>query len=255
MKKIQQTLPILANELIARETFKMTLDAALLDRPVEPGTFFNLTVPHAKFLLKRPISVFSVNPEKQEISLIYKIMGEGTKILSELRAGASIEVLGPLGSGFPIQDDSQNILLIGGGVGVPPLYELGCRLKAAGKQVTSVLGFRDRESVFCEAEFKALGTAIICTDDGSYGYSGLVTKAIEAHELEFDTIYACGPKLMLRAVDETYRDSKRGYLSFEERMACGIGACYGCMTETKDGLKRVCKDGPVFKLGEAVYNG
>lgn len=255
MKKIQRDLKILANDEIAKDTFKMTLDAALLDTPVEAGTFFNLTVPNAKYILKRPISIFSVDLENQAISLIYKIMGDGTRVLSKMRAGDLIEVMGPLGQGFPIQDDSHKILLIGGGVGVPPLYELGCRLKAAGKQVTAVLGFRDRDSVFCEAEFKELGQTIICTDDGSYGYHGLVTGAVLQHELQFDTVYACGPALMLKAVDLAYRDTKRGYLSFEERMACGIGACYGCMTQTKAGLKRVCKDGPVFKLGEAVYNG
>ena len=255
LKKIQRDLKILANDEIAKDTYKMTLDATLLDTPVEPGTFFNLTVPNQKYILKRPISIFSVEPKNQTISLIYKIMGDGTRAFSKMVAGNRIEVMGPLGSGFPIQDDSQAILLIGGGVGVPPLYELGCRLKAAGKQVTAVLGFRDRESVFCEADFKKLGDTIICTDDGSYGYHGLVTAAIRHHELQFDTLYACGPALMLKSVDMAYRDSKVGYLSFEERMACGIGACYGCMTPTKEGLKRVCKDGPVFKLGEAVDNG
>lgn len=255
MKKIQQDLKILANDEIAKETYKMILDATPLDRPIEAGMFFDLTVPNAKYILKRPISVFSVDPVKKEIALIYKIMGDGTRVLAGLTAGDQIEVMGPLGNGFPIQDDSDEILLIGGGVGVPPLFELGCRLKAAGKKVTSVLGFRDKDSVFCEAEFKSLGNTIICTDDGSYGYHGLVTAAISEHRIEFDTLYACGPGPMLKAVDLTYRATKRGYLSFEERMACGIGACYGCMTETKDGLKRVCKDGPVFKLGEAVYHG
>lgn len=255
MKKIQQDLKILANDLIASETYKLTLDASGLDLPTVAGMFFNLTVPHARYLLKRPISVFSADPLKHEVSLIYKIMGDGTRIFSKLRAGDLIGVMGPLGTGFPIQDDAHHVLLIGGGIGVPPLYDLGCRLAAAGKKVTAVLGFRDKASVFCEAEFKGLGETIICTDDGSYGYHGLVTGAIAQSGIEFDTLYACGPKLMLKAIDLAYRDSKQGYLSFEERMACGIGACYGCMTETKDGLKRVCKDGPVFKLGEAVYNG
>ena len=254
MKKIQQDLKILANDEIAKETYKMILDARELDRTIEAGMFFDLTVPDAKYILKRPISVFFVDPVKKEISLIYKIMGDGTRVLAGMKTGDLIEVMGPLGNGFPIQNDSDEILLIGGGVGVPPLFELGCRLKAAGKKVTTVLGFRDKASVFCEADFKSLGDTIICTDDGSYGYHGLVTGAITQHQLEFDTLYACGPGPMLKAVDLTYRTTKQGYLSFEERMACGIGACYGCMTETKDGLKRVCKDGPVFKLGEAVYN-
>ena len=245
---------ILANDEIARETYKLILDASPLDQAVAAGTFFNLTVPDARYLLKRPISVHAVDEAGRRLTLIYKIMGNGTRVLSGLRAGDKLEVMGPLGNGFPIQDDARGILLIGGGVGVPPLYELGRRLVAQGCTVTSVLGFRDRASVFCEAEFKALGDTIICTDDGSYGYHGLVTGAVTNSCLEFDTVYACGPRPMLKAVDLAYRGIKQGYLSFEERMACGIGACYGCMTETKDGLKRVCKDGPVFRLGEALYH-
>lgn len=253
MKNIKWELDILANEAIARETFRLVLKAPDIDT-VNPGTFFNLTVPDGRFILKRPISVFSTDPQEKTISFIYKIMGEGTRSLSQARPGDVIQVIGPLGNGFPIQDDAERILLIGGGVGVPPLYELGCRLKAAGKQITSVLGFRDRESVFCEAEFTSLGDTYICTDDGSYGFAGLVTDAVEANDIDFDTIYACGPRAMLKAVDLKYKETKTGYLSFEERMACGIGACYGCMTPTRDGLKRVCKDGPVFRLGEALYD-
>lgn len=254
MKQIQWDLAILSHEGIARDTFRLKLAAPMLEEMPRPGTFFNLTVPDQRFLLKRPISVFAVDHSRKEISFIYKIMGEGTKALSDVRAGDTIRVIGPLGNGFPIQDDAHKVLLIGGGVGVPPLYELGCRLKEAGKEVITVLGFRDQSSVFCEAEFRSLGQTVICTDDGSYGFHGLVTQAIEEHGIEFDVLYACGPRLMLKAVDLKYRDHKTGYLSFEERMACGIGACYGCMTETREGLKRVCKDGPVFRLGEAVYH-
>lgn len=254
MKNIKWELRILDNALIAIDTLRLVVSSEGVTEAIAPGTFFNLTVPDGRFILKRPISVFAVDPAAGTITFIYKIMGQGTKALSTARVGDLIKVIGPLGNGFPIQDDSTRIVLIGGGVGVPPLYELGCRLKAAGKQITSVLGFRDRGSVFAEAEFAALGETIICTDDGSYGYAGLVTQALEAAAIDFDTIYACGPKAMLKAVDLAYRDTRQGYLSFEERMACGIGACYGCMTPTKAGLKRVCKDGPVFALGEARYD-
>lgn len=251
--KTQQDLRIIDNQAIARETFRLTLDAAELKELPEPGTFYNLTVPDHLFILKRPISVFAVDREKQRLELIYKVMGAGTKLFSEMKAGDRIQVMGPLGTGFPIQEARGRVLLIGGGVGVPPLHELGCRLKAAGHEVVAVLGFRDRGSVFCEEEFRRLGETVICTDDGSYGYHGLVTGAVKERGIDFEVVYACGPRPMLRAVDETWRDTKKGWLSFEERMACGIGACYGCMTETKAGLKRVCKDGPVFALGEAVY--
>lgn len=254
IKNIEWDLPVIENTEIARETYRLTLDISTLEAAVLPGTFFNLTVPDGRFILKRPISVFAVDRPAGRLSFIYKIMGEGTQALTSVKPGDRICVLGPLGSGFPIQDESARVLLIGGGVGVPPLYELGCRLKAAGKQVISVLGFKDHASVFCEEEFQALGRTIICTDDGSFGFAGLVTQAIEHEKIDFDTLYACGPRPMLKAVDLTWRDKKIGYLSFEERMACGIGACYGCMTPTKDGLKRVCKDGPVFRLGEALYD-
>lgn len=255
MNRTQRELRIIANKEIARETFRLTLDAQELPELPEPGTFFNLTVPDSIFILKRPISVFSVDRENRRLELIYKVMGAGTKLFSEMEQGDRIQVMGPLGTGFPIQEARGRILLIGGGVGVPPLHELGCRLKANGHDVISVLGFRDQASVFCEEEFMRLGDVIICTDDGSYGYHGLVTEAVKVRGVDFDMVYACGPRPMLKAVDETWRNTKKGWLSFEERMACGIGACYGCMTETKAGLKRVCKDGPVFALGEAVYNG
>lgn len=254
IKNIKWMLPVLAHTEIASETYRLTLDSSSIDEEILPGTFFNLTVPDRRFILKRPISVFAVEKDKSQLVFIYKIMGQGTKSLTSLKVGEEICVLGPLGSGFPIQDESETILLIGGGVGVPPLYELGCRLKAKGKKVVSVLGFKNQASVFCEAEFKQLGRTIICTDDGSYGFAGLVTQAIEAEMINFDTLYACGPRPMLKAVDLRWRDEKKGYLSFEERMACGIGACYGCMTDTKDGLKRVCKEGPVFRLGEVRYD-
>lgn len=253
MKIVQQDLVILANERIATDTYRLTLDAAALEDLPEPGTFFNLKVPDSLFILQRPISVHAVDRRNKRLGLIYKVVGAGTKIFSALAAGERLQVMGPLGTGFPIQEAAGHILLIGGGVGVPPLYELGCRLKARGLTISSVLGFRDQGSVFCEAEFRELGETIICTDDGSYGYHGLVTQAVKDKGIAFDLLYACGPRPMLKALDLQYAGTKKGWLSFEERMACGIGACYGCMTETKQGLKRVCKDGPVFALGEAVY--
>lgn len=253
LKRKVSEMEIIKNEKIAKDTYKLTLNAKDVEFNFSSGTFLNISLNDSRFILRRPISIFSSNEENKQITIIYKTLGEGTKKLSEIREGNTLNVLGPLGTGFPIQDDSKTVLLIGGGVGVPPLYELGTRLKKEGKTVISVLGFRDKESIFAKEEFESLGKVVICTDDGSYGKRGLVTDAIEEEGIVFDTLYACGPKMMLKAIDEKYRESKKGYLSFEERMACGIGACYGCMTKTKVGLKRVCKDGPVFKLGEALY--
>lgn len=247
------SMEILKNEKIAKDTYKLILKAEEVEFNFLSGTFLNISLGDGEFILRRPISIFEADADNKTITLIYKILGEGTKRLTTKVEGEFLSVLGPLGTGFPIQEESGKVLLIGGGVGVPPLYELGKRLKEAGHEIVCVLGFRDKESVFAEEEFKSLGETFICTDDGSYGFKGLVTDCVEKNTVEFDSLYSCGPLMMLKNIDLKYRDSKKGYLSFEERMACGIGACYACMTNTKEGLKRVCKDGPVFRLGEAVY--
>lgn len=251
-RKKMYDLPILAHDRIAKDTFMLRLDASSVKEVIEAGSFFHLKLKEDRFLLRRPISVYEITLGK-ELKLIYKILGEGTRALSEIKAWESLNVLGPLGTGFPIQEEVGTALLVGGGVGVPPLYELGKRLKAQGRQVVTVLGFRDEASVFAEEDFKSLGPVYLATDDGSRGIQGTTLDAIRANRLDFAVIYACGPKVMLRALDEAYAGKKQGWLSFEERMACGIGACYGCMQNTKAGLKRVCKDGPVFALGEAIY--
>lgn len=248
-------MEILENAGIAKDVYKLVLRAKEQDfGQMMAGCFLNIKVgTGSELLLRRPISIFETDECEKTISIIYKVLGKGTALMSGLKAGQFLSVLGPLGTGFPIQDESRKVLLVGGGVGVPPLYELGKRLREKGIEVETVLGFRDEESIFCREDFEQLGPTHIATEDGSCGTKGYVTDAIKERDLNFDTIYACGPKLMLRALDEGYRETKKGFLSFEERMACGIGACYGCMTETKDGLKRVCKDGPVFKLGEVRY--
>lgn len=248
-------MEILENAGIAKDVYKLVLRAKEQDfGQMMAGCFLNIKVgTGSELLLRRPISIFETDECEKTISIIYKVLGKGTALMSGLKAGQFLSVLGPLGTGFPIQDESGKVLLVGGGVGVPPLYELGKRLREKGIEVETVLGFRDEESIFCKEDFEQLGPTHIATEDGSCGTKGYVTDAIKERNLNFDTIYACGPKLMLRALDEGYRETKKGFLSFEERMACGIGACYGCMTETKDGLKRVCKDGPVFKLGEVRY--
>lgn len=255
MKRLMN-MEILENTGIAKDVYRMMLRAKEQDfGQMMAGCFLNIKVESgSELLLRRPISIFETDECEKTISIIYKVLGKGTALMSGLKAGQFLSVLGPLGTGFPVQDDSRKVLLVGGGVGVPPLYELGKRLRERGIEVTTVLGFRDEESIFCKEDFEQLGPTHIATEDGSCGTKGYVTDAIKERDLNFDTLYACGPKLMLRALDEGYRETKKGFLSFEERMACGIGACYGCMTETKDGLKRVCKDGPVFRLGEVKYD-
>lgn len=254
MKKIHHMV-IIENREIALETYRMTLHAQGVDfSTLEAGTFLNIRVEEGDgLMLRRPISIHEADEKAKTLSVIYKTVGEGTRKMSRMKAGGTLDVFGPLGTGFPILSDAKSVLLVGGGVGIPPLYELGKRLKGKGVTVTTVLGLRNKESLFALEEFRNLGDVLVATEDGSLGTKGFVTDAIAAADPQFDCIYACGPKGMLRALDLAYQGKKEGYLSFEERMACGIGACYGCMTKTKDGLKRVCKDGPVFRLGEVDY--
>lgn len=247
-------MQVIENKMIARDTYRMSLLAKVQDlRQFVAGCFINIKVGQGALLLRRPISLYEVDPKKARIGIIYKVVGQGTAYLAGLRPGADLNVLGPLGTGFPIQSQSQSVLLAGGGVGVPPLYELGKRLQARGVAITSVLGFQDKDSLYGLAEFESLGPVYVSTMDGSYGHKGTIMAILDQEEIDFETLYACGPLPMLKALDLKYQGQKEGYLSFEERMACGIGACYACMVETKAGLKRVCKDGPVFALGEVTY--
>lgn len=250
----QCLMQIVENIKIARDTYRMSLKPNELDlNRFTPGCFIHIKIGNGVYLLRRPISLYEIEFEKQLVRIIYKVLGKGTEIMSTLRIGEELDVLGPLGTGFPIQDDSNSVLLVGGGVGIPPLYELGKRLKAQGTKVTAVLGFLDKESIYAVDEFKTLGDVYVSTMDGSSGHKGTVIDVLNQEPIEFETLYSCGPKGMLEALDKKYYGVKEGFLSFEERMACGIGACYGCMLETKDGLKRVCKEGPVFRLGEVKY--
>lgn len=253
--KMQQCqMQIVENVRIAKDTYRMSLASFEMDlKRFTPGCFVHIKIGDGAYLLRRPISLYEIDFEKGHVRIIYKVLGKGTEILSGLGIGEELNILGPLGSGFPIQDESKSVLLVGGGVGVPPLYELGKRLKKKGVKVTSVLGFQDAESIYALEEFGKLGEVLVSTMDGSFGQKGTIMDILNSDTIDFDTLYSCGPKGMLRALDMKYQGSKKGYLSFEERMACGIGACYGCMLETKEGLKRVCKDGPVFALGEVSY--
>ena len=177
-------------------------------------------------------------------------------MLSELRPGMDVDILGPLGNGFPVDEVSKGdtALLVGGGIGVPPLYELSNQLVEKGVKVIHVLGFQTASAVFYEDEFVKNGETYITTVDGSYGRKGFVTDVMQ--ELQFDCIYTCGPTPMLRAIEQNYQD-KKVFLSLEERMGCGIGACFACVCKQKDdptgvAYKKVCSDGPVFRAGEVL---
>ena len=212
-----------------------------------PGQFINLRLDG--YFLRRPISVHDV--DDQSVTIIYKILGHGTEDMRRMAPGTELDILTGLGNGFDISCAGDAPLLIGGGVGTPPMYWLAKELLAAGKQVTAVLGFNRREDVFCQEEFRALGVnTIVATADGSYGVRGFVTDAMA--ELEYSYFYCCGPEPMLKAVWKASKTS--GQLSFEERMGCGFGACMGCTCKTLTGHKRICKEGPVLRKEEIAWD-
>jgi dihydroorotate dehydrogenase electron transfer subunit len=213
-----------------------------------PGQFVELSLDG--LFLRRPISV--CNYDEGKLTLIYKVVGKGTAQMANLVAGTKLDTLTGLGNGFNTENEAKSPLLVGGGVGVPPLYNLAKRLLAEGKKPMVILGFNTKSEIFYEEEFKALGVDVYCsTADGSYGVKGFVTDVIREKALSFDYLYTCGPLPMLKALyDATEVD---GEFSFEERMGCGFGACMGCTCKTKYGNKRICKDGPVLKREEIIW--
>ena len=241
---IKSCYKVESNEKIAKSVYKMVLsgDTSAITRP---GQFINIKVPDK--YLRRPISVCDFDGDT--VTVIYKVVGEGTKIMSEMEKGISLDVLTGLGNGFDAGKSGDRPLLIGGGVGVPPLYNLAKKLKDEGKTVTVILGFNTSDEVFLKEEFEKVATVYLTTADGSEGQKGFVTDAMDG--IDYDYIYTCGPQAMLRAV---YDKAKAGgQFSFEERMGCGFGACMGCSCKTKYGAKRICKDGPVLEKEEIIW--
>ena len=211
-----------------------------------PGQFINIKL-DGKYL-RRPISV--CDRDDMSVTIIYKMVGKGTEQMGEMTDG-TLDVLTGLGNGYDTSLSGEKPLLIGGGVGVPPLYMLAKQLIEQGKDVTVVLGFNTKTDVFYEEEFRALGATVsVTTADGSYGIKGFVTDAMT--NVDYTYFYTCGPEPMLRAVYKTTTTS--GQFSFEERMGCGFGACMGCSCKTITGYKRICKDGPVLQKEEILWD-
>ena len=210
-----------------------------------PGQFVNIKL--EGLFLRRPISV--CDWDENGITIIYKVVGKGTEQMSRMVEGEKLDVLTGLGNGFDVTKCGEKTLVIGGGVGVPPMYGLAKALLKEGKKVTAILGFNKESEIFYEDQFKALGIeTIVTTVDGSVGIKGFVTDALPE---QYDFFCTCGPEPMLKAIYNATKTS--GLLSFEERMGCGFGACMGCSCETKYGNKRICKDGPVLKKEEIVW--
>jgi dihydroorotate dehydrogenase electron transfer subunit len=321
MKKIFPN--VVENTLIADNIFKLVLEDSFPHDEFKPGKFLHVKCSKGLDpLLRRPMSICDISDDERYLTVLYRKEGRGTTLLSEYQAGEKIDILAPLGNNFELPSEleadkntagnvqeqclSKKILLIGGGIGVPPLYYLGRKLKAAGHSIISILGFNAAKDVFYENEFKSLGEVFITTVDGSYGMKGFVTDALaeienteteetpaqravsrlrrtndrsvlqvhEDHEDDenaengvvqgslkdwepsYDVVYSCGPKAMLKALQSKISSDKLAYMSLEERMGCGVGACLACVCNYNEGFERdknysrVCTEGPVYKLHE-----
>lgn len=237
---------VLSNTEIAYKTYEMVLfgDTSKIKAP---GQFINIKIDSANTFLRRPISISDYTDTT--LTIIYKVFGEGTEILSRAKKFDKLDVLAPLGNGFTIKK-SEKALLIGGGVGVPPLYSVAKELKNQNIEFDVVIGFNNKYDVFLEGMFRSLGANVyVATMDGTYGYKGNVLDVIKSKNLYFDYYYSCGPEKMLHAL---VKEDYKGQLSFEERMGCGFGACMGCSHKTITSYKRICKEGPVLESDEVL---
>ena len=240
----QMTLRVTENLRIAENIWKMDLENPELEEQ-KPGQFINIRI--GRLYLRRPISVCESDPGI--VTIVYKVVGMGTEKLSRVRKGETLDVLTGLGNGYDLSKAGDRPLLLGGGVGVPPLVMLGRKLREAGKEVTAVLGFNTKNEVFAESEFRRMGCRVtVTTADGSYGTKGFVTDALPE---SYSYFYTCGPEPMLKAVYGKTKTS--GQFSFEERMGCGFGACMGCSCKTITGYKRICREGPVLEKEEILW--
>ena len=251
-EKTKESLKIVSQEEIGKNIFSMWLQADHMAANAKPGQFLSLYTRDGSKLLPRPISICEIDRENGRIRLVYRVTGKntGTEAFSRLHPGVTIETLGPLGNGFPLKEaEGKKVFLIGGGIGIPPMLETAKELNA---DKTVVLGYRDE--LFLKDEFEKYADVYVATEDGSAGTRGNVLDAIRENALKADVIFACGPTPMLRALKSyAEENSITCWISMEERMACGIGACLACVCKSKDidshsqvHNKRVCKDGPVF---------
>ena len=241
----QGIFEIISNKALTDSVYQMVLsgDTSAI---TAPGQFVNLQLDG--MFLRRPISVcdYGVN----SLTLVYKVVGKGTEAMSKMGAGENLDILTGLGNGYDLSLSGDRPVLLGGGVGVPPMYHLAKQLIGLGKSVTVILGFNTAREVFYENEFRALGCEVsVTTVDGSYGKKGFVTDALPE---DYTYFYTCGPEPMLKAVHRA--TSTSGQMSFEERMGCGFGACMGCSCKTLTGYKRICKEGPVMKKEEILWD-
>lgn len=251
---VKERAIIVSQQCIGTDIYDMVLSFPKGAKEARPGQFIAMYCEDGTKLLPRPISICGIDAEAGTLRVVYRIAGEGTRLFSQMKAGDSLEVMGPLGNGFTMKD--KKAIIVGGGIGIPPMLELAKQLDC---EKTVVLGYRDE--LFLKEEFEACANVAVATEDGSAGTKGTVIDAIEAAQVSGEIIYACGPMPMLKALAE-YADAHgmEAQISLEERMACGIGACLGCICKTKEkdhhtnvNNTRICKDGPVFDAKEVVF--
>lgn len=254
MSITKETAVVVSQKEIGKDIFDMVLSFPKGAKEARPGQFLAMYCNDATKLLPRPISICGIDAEAGTLRVVYRIAGEGTREFSKMKQGDTLEVMGPLGNGFAMKEGKA--ILVGGGIGIPPMLELAKQLSA---EKTVVLGYRDE--LFLKDEFEKTAEVAVATEDGSFGTKGTVIDAIRENAINGDIIYACGPMPMLKALAEYAREhNMEAQISLEERMACGIGACLGCICKTKEkdhhtnvNNSRICKDGPVFDAKEVVF--
>ncbi len=259
MGYLQGFFPIVSKQKIAEGIFDVVVACPEMAQLAKAGQFVHIRCPGVT--LRRPISICQADKLWGNLRLVFEVKGEGTRNLAALNVGDNVDIMGPLGNGFDLSGHCQHALLVGGGIGVPPLVEVATSL---GKRATAVIGFRDQSRVILEKDFRNQGCDVrVCTDDGSYGKKGFVTQEVRALLAQggIDIIYACGPMVMLKALAEIAKEfGIRCQVSLEERMGCGVGACLVCACKTRDkqgqeNYSHVCKNGPVFEAEEVVFGG
>lgn len=241
----QSFFKIISNQRIAKNVYEMKLSGDT-SPIINPGQFVNIKITGE--YLRRPISICDF--DESTLTLIYKVVGKGTSAMSTMQENSWLDLLIALGNGFNTNDSGDKPVLIGGGVGVPPMFKLAKELISEGKEVSVILGFNTEDEIFYKDEFEKIGAKVyVTTVDGSVGTKGFVTDVLK--DLDYSYIYTCGPEPMLKAVYNTAKTS--GQFSFEERMGCGFGVCMGCSCKTKYGNKRICMDGPVLRKEEIIW--
>lgn len=254
-------LKVKANDEIADKIYKLELEGSFDLEEFKPGRFLHIKCSDGiDPLLRRPMSICNINDSGNLMTVLYRVEGRGTKLLAEKKLGNHLDLIAPLGTCFDIElvNKGEKVLLIGGGIGVPPLYYLGRKLKEKGAKIISILGFNSAKDVFYEKDFSALGEVCITTVDGSHGIKGFVTDALDA--FNYDAMFCCGPSLMLKALQSVIPKNKKAFMSIEERMGCGVGACLACVCKpganykSKTGYLRACTEGPVLKLWDLNFD-